>query len=445
MRIIPGQDLFVSTDPLSWHAGLDVSGSPLSQVYDKENRQYEPNRAIVCTLITPWLEAIDTATDIIYSSKTTAETEKRKRLSWADNPRFYFRETKGNKAVYTALTSSQIRAKGDGSYELRYNVPVGESLTLVCRMNARDPRTNTVIYEERTLELSTTYMAAHNYKVELNVPEVLKINPIQYGEWKSSSQMGNYTAEHVLPVGIRASLYDGAIILRDPSESIENANANEQKVASIKVAYWWQWYDENTWRAFDADLPWLLTAHDASGNLPGDIKVNIEAIDKVRIRCFAKSYSAELPRPENPTDTGLFDETTIVRELPLTSGGKVIVDSGTFIDLVNTEPVKMHLEMFDNMGQIEVPDKYYKIEWYKKPHGYGTTETAIGSGQHITIDKEALGITRDRGVQVYPKVWDYGAFVPLTDGTAESPLGFTEPVYIANAKGEIVMARRIIG
>lgn len=444
MRIVQGQDLFVTTDPLSFQSGLDVSGAPLSQVYDKELKQYEPNRAIVVTKIVPWVDAFDASTNVSYSTRTKTEDDTHKYMPWSENPSFRFRETRNNRVIYTNLTTSQIKNNGDGSYDLMYNVPVGESLTLVCQMKAKDPRTGSTIFDEKELELKTVYMAAHNYKVELDVPKIYIINPIKYGAWKSSTQMGNYTQEHVLPVKVRASLYDGSLILRDRTETIENSNANEQQVDNIRIAYWWQWWDEDTWRNFDAELPWLLTDFDSNGNLPGDIKVNIEAIEKMRIRCFVKAYSTETERPVSPTDTGLFSETTLIRQLPLTSYAKVIVDSGTYIDLVNTAPVKMHVEMFDNSDKIEDPDKYYKIEWYAKKHRYGSTEEVIGSGSSITIDKTKLGITRNEGVQIYPKVWDYGAFVPLSDGTARSPLGYTEPVIVTSAKGEVVMTRRIM-
>ena len=415
MRINQGKDITVKTDPLSFAAGLSVLNGTPDQAYDQQEKSYSPSRKIDNLVIKPWVnitgEGVEACTDAAIQDVK------------------YYAGDATKKVDITTYTGYSVK---DTILTVTADTPADSPMLITAVITFVDPRDNGTYACERDILLQTSYFVAHQWRVELNRPSLMIVDPTR----------ATRNEDDDIPLPVQCTLYDNGNIVRDSSEETEEGTAAGETYGN--VAYFWQYLDaDGDLVDVDKTCHWLLTEFDEEGHLPGTIVVNGDCFDSLKLRCYATSYATGDVYPSRPT-ANQWAECCMKRELPATAWAETICDQGSFITSpLSEEPIKLHVVIHDNESEISNVDKYYRVYWYAQSHATGSTAVKIGEGYSIETTAVALGLTRAQGARVYPVIYELGAYLPISAGVGQTVEGYTVPILITTDNGEYICAQKI--
>lgn len=415
MRTEQGHDFNVKLDPLSYTAGIEVLNGTTAQTYNTGTKEYEPSRALDPLILQPWISLLDPL------GEHTGKANVISSLWYLGSPQ------KG-----VQILSSMDGYEVDGiKLKITKDFPINEGTEITCVLFYNDPRTNESMRCEQSILLRTAYYEGHAYKVELNHPNAWHLDP---SRWQRN--------ENDIPViELDAQLYDGTKRLIDTTESVDSGVATK-----TNVAYIWMYLDNGNYVKMTNDCPWLMTRADAKGNLPGTIQINADNFDELAVKVYALEYDDSVPT--QPRDADAFATTFVKRQLPQTAYAKSVVDLGKYIKPGEHSTIQMHVEIYDNAILVgnnsnasltiqeicDLIDKYYHVEWWYKSHAAGSVEKHLKDGALLVTTTDEVGMTQTNGVQIFPKVYEKGAFVPVVNSAGR---------VLVDASGNIVVSQTI--
>lgn len=366
----------VSVDPLSFVADIRILSGNNTQVYDRDSGSFTDDRTLVPLLILPWASVHDPNNIMASGDVVLTGVE-------------YY---SGVPSLATLITNNADFIIGDTgcpeySLKIKKNVDVNSPMEIYARFMFTDTRTNATVTVERSIPVRTTYYEESIYSLKTNQPSGFTIDPIRFPENEAGRRAVQLTTQ----------LYSG-----------------KEEVADSNAVYFYYVLDNNNFRPVGEEDLWLLTPA-VNGYLPKTIEVDANLFNKLTIKVRAAYYAAGESKPTEPVMDNIQTTTTINVALPATAQGKMVVHKGQYIAPGVNQELECECVISDNGGIIENPEMYYMCFWYAKEHTTGASEVQIGYGFNLQTTSEAVGITNNKGVSIYPIVFELGCYAILTD------------------------------
>ena len=396
MRTTP-LDVAVYTDPPSLSATIAVLSGGRVQTFDTEDNEYEPDRGLVPLVLMPEVS-------ICYPGESAAQEARLDSVEWFEGAPQAGGANKltGGEDGYEFCDGSE-----DGcpamALKVTRNVPPEKPLEIFARFYFTNRDTGASMTQTAGISLHTNIFKGHNFLLKLiDQPAILNLDPLTETAAADGSWLHTATMQ----------LYDG-------SEAVADANA----------AYWWEIFDNGTWRAVtDDDIDLFLDCKDAGGNFKKTLTLDARMVDDAYFRCKAAYY--EGGRPSAPTDATLIAQFSVHVATSRTLDIRTWQFKGIKNGLALDKPVGFRCSIYDNKGDIgDAGYEFFDIEWKAKSLAAGSREVSVGTGREVTFVPVQAGMEPGKNFTVWVEAGIYSKHAFVTDGDS----------YVTDAAGNLLI------
>ena len=356
----------IYVSPLSIQGEIIVlSGSPV-QTYDKQLREYSPDRTLTPLVIVPKVSAFDEKTVFGEMELTGVE--------WFEGAP---RDKSANRIV-----NNEYYTISDGSGDI-------PKYALIIRKNTSpeapveyfgiaiftDPRTNREVRVERSVKSYAHLYDNKAYLLRLKGDSVMVTDPLRL-----SDRSGYWDRE------IEPQLYTG-------TEPVDDGHA----------AYFWDILENGAYRPVTPDDPGIV-CHDGNGIYTRKLMYQAKYITGASFRVRACEYAGS--RPQAPTDGQLEKVIEVKTEMAVSLNCEIIQTKGFTLSDDMKQPSAYGVRIFDNRREYGTEyDDLFRITWKGQSGKPGETEKVLATGgrtlEFIPADK---GFPKGHIFQVWAEV-----------------------------------------
>ena len=342
----------IYVSPLSIQGEIIVlSGSPV-QTYDKQLREYSPDRTLTPLVIVPKVSAFDEKTVFGEMELTGVE--------WFEGAP---RDKSANRIV-----NNEYYTISDGSGDI-------PKYALIIRKNTSpeapveyfgiaiftDPRTNREVRCERSVKSYAHLYDNKAYSLRLKGDSVMVTDPLRL-----SDRSGYWNRE------IEPQLYTG-------TEPVDDEHA----------AYFWDILENGAYRPVTPDDPGIV-CHDGNGVYTRKLMYQAKYVTGASFRCRACEYAGS--RPQAPTDGRLEKVIEVKTEMAASLNCEIIQTKGFTLPDDMKQPSAYEVRIFDNRREYGTEyDDLFRITWKGQSAKPGEPEKVLATGgrtlEFIPADK----------------------------------------------------------
>lgn len=342
----------IYTSPLSVQGEIIVlSGSP-AQTYDKQLREYSPDRTLAPLVIVPRVSAFD--------DKTVFGTMQLTGVEWFEGAP---KDKSANRIVAGKHYGISDGSGGVPKYALtiRKNTPPEQPVEYFGIAIFTDPRTNREVRVERSIRSYSHLYDNKAYSLRLKGDAVMVTDPLRL-----SDRSGYWDRE------IEPQLYTG-------TEPVSDAHA----------AYFWDILDGGTYRPVTPDDPGIV-CHDKNGAYTRTLMFQAKYVTGASFRVRACEYAGD--RPPAPTDSRLEKVVEVKTEMAASLSCEIIQTKGFLLSDDMRMPSAYELRIFDNRREYSSAyDDLFRITWKGQSAKPGEVEKVLAVGgrtlEFIPADK----------------------------------------------------------
>lgn len=338
--------------PLSLQGEIIVlSGSPV-QTYDKELREYSPDRTLTPLVIVPKVSAFDEKTVFGEMELTGVE--------WFEGAP---RDKSANRIVEGEYYSISDGSGGVPKYALtiRKNTPPEKPVEYFGIAIFTDPRTNREVRCERSVKSYAHLYDNKAYSLRLKGDSVMVTDPLRLAD-----RSGYWDKE------IEPQLYTG-------TEPVDDEHA----------AYFWDILEDGAYRPVTPDDPGIV-CHDGNGVYTRKLMYQAKYVTGASFRCRACEYAGS--RPQAPTDGRLEVVIEVKTEMAASLNCEIIQTKGFTLSEDMQQPSAYEIRIFDNRREYGTEyDDLFRITWKGQSAKPGEPEKVLATGgrtlEFIPADK----------------------------------------------------------
>lgn len=364
----------VHVDPFSLTAGIEVLSGNAVQVFNRDTQEYVPDRTLVPLIVLPYVNVADPHG--VQSGRQTLTG-----VEWYEGTPKSDGSNRITDGVNYEIGTGEV--EGFPKYALKVNKNVDPNVPeeLFAIAIFTDKRRNTEVRVERSIKMYTAYYDAQNYSVKIEAPaswtiDPLKVKPDEKGYWKHS---------------VTAQLYSG-----------------KQPVPDSNAAYWWEVYENDTWRPVnDDDLAVWIDCKDEAGHFTKTLTFDARLMGRTVSFRVRAAYFEGL-RPDAPSSEELQATTSVKMEMPKSLNAESILIKGGKQSYDLSTPLGYEVIITYNKDIIG-PDKdhLFRVDWYAQSTKPGSKPVFLGTGRKIEFIPKEIGIVPPHGVNTYADVKAY--------------------------------------
>ena len=341
----------IYVSPLSVQGEISVlAGSPV-QTYDKQLREYSPDRVLVPLVIIPAVSAFDEKK--VFGDMTLTGVEWYKGTP---------RDKSGNRIVndkYYDISDGSNTPKY--ALSIRENTPPEKPVEYYAIATFSDPRTGREVRVERSIRSFSHLYDNKAYSLRLAGDTIRVTDPL-----RMENRSGFWDTV------IEPQLYTGI-----------------EPVPDEHAAYFWDILDGGTYRPVTPDDPGIV-CHDKNGAYTRTLMFQAKYITGASFRVRACEYAGD--RPPAPTDSRLEKVVEVKTEMAASLSCEIIQTKGFLLSDDMRMPSAYELRIFDNRREYSSAyDDLFRITWKGQSAKPGEVEKVLAVGgrtlEFIPADK----------------------------------------------------------